>query len=143
MLEEEVARGVAAAKRQALFSLAGMPLRQLVTEVTERLDVSVSQAAAIADTALPGFYRTIAARGFDQIEEGLAGGVEARYSYFGPLDKFNRPFCLKMMKLSAGGKTWSTADIATLDNGRGQPKPVRIYCGGWRCRHQWGIRKLT
>ncbi|HXJ41100.1 MAG TPA: hypothetical protein VNH18_17590, partial [Bryobacteraceae bacterium] len=107
-----------------------------------RLDVSVSSATSLADTALPGFYRTIAARGYDKIESALQPGTVARYSYFGPLDKLNRPFCKTHAAQSRRGKTWTTAEILLMNNGKGQPKPVRIYCGGWRCRHQFGIAAL-
>lgn len=140
ILQDEINRGILAAKQKALFSVAGMPLRELVTEISNSLQVSVSSATALADTALPGFYRTVANRGYDIIEQGLAPGKAAYYTYFGPRDVLNRPFCKKLMVAAKSGQQWTRGQIANMDNGPKQPKPVIIYCGGWRCRHQFGIK---
>jgi hypothetical protein len=139
MLDDDIGRAISAAKQKALFSVAGMPLKDLVTQIGSRLQVGVSEATGLADTALPGFYRTIASRGYAQIEAGLKDENHIVYTYFGPIDKFNRPVCNVWMRQAKAGRVWTREQIAKLDNGPRQPKPVFVYCGGYRCRHQWGI----
>lgn len=135
LLKDEVDRGILAAKQRALFSVAGMPMRDLVGELSTSLSISVAQATTLASTALPGFYRTVANRGYDQIERS-SGTLE--FTYFGPRDKLNRPFCKKLLVSAKSGKRWTRGQIAEMDNGARQPKPVMLYCGGYNCRHQFG-----
>lgn len=135
ILRDEIDRGILTAKQRALFSVAGTPMRDLVAELSVAMNTTVAKAGALADTALPGFYRTIANRGYDQIES--ASGV-LEFTYFGPRDKLNRQFCKKLLALAKSGTRWTRAQIANMRNGDKQPRPVIIYCGGYRCRHQFG-----
>jgi len=55
------------------------------------------------------------------------------FEYVGRLRKTTRPFCENALKQ----KMYRLEDIKNMDNGKGQPKPVIVYCGGWRCFHDW------
>jgi len=67
-----------------------------------------------------------------------------RYTYSGPKDERNRPFCAKMMELSKA-KVWSRSDIERISERLGYS--VWDRRGGWftqpsgiprpSCRHQW------
>lgn len=133
-IEAEVQRAGLTAKRQVLFSVAALSMSEMAAVLAAELGKSVQYATAIADTALPTFYRTVQDRGSQRIEEGLKD-EQVRYAYYGPLDKLNRPFCRRMRKATLEGKTWTRKQIDLMDNGT--PLPVMTTCGGWRCRHQW------
>lgn len=70
--------------------------------------------------------------------------VYLRYSYTGPEDSKNRPFCARLLELSKT-KVWSRADIETISERLGYS--VWDRRGGWftqpdgehrpYCRHQW------
>jgi hypothetical protein len=139
-LESEIERGAIVAKRQALFSVGGLPVKQLTEYLATAFRVSLSDATSLASTALPTFYRTVADRGFQKIEQGLAPGRSVRYTYYGPLDKLNRPFCRRMMGEAKAGKAWTREEIAKLSNG--SLPNVFATCGGWRCRHQWLVSNI-
>lgn len=73
-----------------------------------------------------------------------------RYTYTGPEDSKNRPFCAKMLELSRT-KVWSRADIETISQRLGYS--VWDRRGGWftqpdgehrpYCRHQWTAITVT
>ena len=142
-LQSVIDAGAASAKQQALFAVAGLKVSELTAIIASRLDTTVSNADAIADTALPGFYRTIADRAYQTIETDLRPGFEARYKYYGPLDKLNRIFCARMMRLAKQRVTYNRTELTKLDAGKGQPAPVAIFCGGYRCRHSWVITGIS
>lgn len=58
-------------------------------------------------------------------------GIE-EFFYAGPSTGNIRPFCLAHV-----GKTRTMEEWNSLDNGKGQPKPVSEYQGGYRCRHSF------
>lgn len=124
------------AKVQALQAIGGLDSKQLTAQLTDTFGKSVSEAQSLADTSISTFYRTITDKGFQIIEEDLPG-FELRYNYNGPLDRLNRPFCLKLERQSRDGKTWKRAEINKMNNG--QIPNVFTTCGGYRCRHQWMI----
>lgn len=128
----------ASAKRQALFSVAGLSAKDLASTLATAFQKTVGQSSALAETAQVAFYRTVSDKSFRVIEEDLPG-FEIRYEYDGPLDKLNRPVCRHWREQSIAGKRWTRKEIDELDNGPGQPKPVFIFCGGVRCRHQFVI----
>lgn len=133
----EVADRVAErARKQAEFSVGGSTVEELTEHLADTLDITVSQSEALAETAMTSFYRTISDRGY-QIIESERPGLELQYSYDGPLDKLNRPFCLKTERQSRNGKTWTRKQINQMRNG--QLPNVFVTCGGYRCRHQWVI----
>jgi len=53
------------------------------------------------------------------------------YQVIGVLRSTSRQFCIDTV-----GKHFHIDEINKLDNGAGQPKPVLIYWGGWRCHHE-------
>lgn len=101
-----------------------MPLDDLVVELSQQMQTSVAHAVFEADTRLMAFDRLVLQ------EQGTAAGFEL-WLYDGPLpDGIIRPFCA-----AHAGKVYTLAELDALDNGSNQPKPVRIYLGGYNCRH--------
>lgn len=87
----------------------------------------------------------------------IAGGdkttkteVLLRYTYSGPEDSKNRPFCARMLQL-AKTKLWSRADIENISERLGYS--VWDRRGGWftepngnhrpYCRHRWQVKIVT
>ena len=76
--------------------------------------------------------------------------VLLRYTYAGPKDDRNRPFCARMLKL-AETKLWSRADIENISERLGYS--VWDRRGGWftepngnhrpYCRHRWEVKIVT
>lgn len=76
--------------------------------------------------------------------------VLLRYTYSGPRDSKNRPFCAKMLQL-AETKLWSRADIENISQRLGYS--VWDRRGGWftepdgthrpYCRHRWDVKVVT
>lgn len=124
------------AKQQALQSIGGLNAKALTLEISKTLGTTLGEAENLADTSIATFYRTITDKGFSIIEDDLPN-FKIRYNYNGPLDKLTRPFCIRLERLSRNGKTWTRAEIMKMNNG--QLPNVFTTCGGFRCRHQWGI----
>lgn len=122
------------ATQQALFSIGGLKFGDLVSLLKDKLDVSVAQASGLAETGISGFIRSVNMRGYDIIAEQNPS-FTFRFKYFGPKDSRNRPFCAEQETLSKQGVTRTKEEWDALDNGKGQPKPVSIWLGGFRCRH--------
>jgi hypothetical protein len=76
--------------------------------------------------------------------------VLLRYTYSGPRDDKNRPFCARMLEL-AETKIWSRADIENISQRLGYS--VWDRRGGWftepngthrpYCRHRWQVKVVT
>lgn len=76
--------------------------------------------------------------------------VLLRYTYAGPKDDRNRPFCARMLKL-AETKLWSRSDIENISERLGYS--VWDRRGGWftepdgthrtYCRHRWEVKIVT
>ena len=76
--------------------------------------------------------------------------VLLRYTYYGPKDDKNRPFCARMLKL-AETKLWSRSDIENISERLGYS--VWDRRGGWftepngnhrpYCRHRWNVKIVT
>ena len=76
--------------------------------------------------------------------------VLLRYTYSGPRDDKNRPFCARMLQL-AETKLWSRADIENISERLGYS--VWDRRGGWftepngnhrpYCRHRWDVKIVT
>jgi hypothetical protein len=80
------------------------------------------------DTALSGYYRMSGTLILDE------AGVDL-WEYYGPDDNITRPFC--QMALQEEPKSKDEWDAMSDDPLReGQPNPVSVYCGGYRCRHR-------
>lgn len=136
--EEMLDRTAQVARQNTLFSVGGQPFDKTAVQIAERLHTTLGQARTLASTGITTFYRTVAEQGYDKIEEALAPvGKELRYTYMGPKDKLNRPFCSKLASQALQGKTWTRAQIDRMDNE--QIPDVFRTCGGFNCRHQWVI----
>jgi hypothetical protein len=76
--------------------------------------------------------------------------VLLRYTYSGPQDDKNRPFCARMLDL-ARTKLWSRSDIENISERLGYS--VWDRRGGWftepngnhrpYCRHKWEVKIVT
>jgi hypothetical protein len=134
LIEDVVGKAVVAAKDAALTSVGAITLEQLARSISEQLNKSIAQAEALADTGISTFYRAINDRGFRLIEVDLPN-FKMRYTYEGPLDKLNRPFCGKLQRQARAGNSWARKQIDAMRNG--QIPNVWLTAGGYRCRHQW------
>lgn len=124
------------ARQVGLFAVGGTPYEALAVAVADRLHVALAQAETIAATGISSFYRTVAARGYEQIEESLAESKQHLvYTYYGPGDKLTRPFCEDLVLRSRAKETWTRGQIAEMDNQ--QLPDVFTTGGGYNCRHQW------
>lgn len=124
------------ARASTMFAVGGTPFAELAVELAERLHLALGQANTIAATGISTFYRVVAARGYNQIEDQLSKhDKQLEYTYHGPGDKLTRPFCMRLVEQARGGKTWSKVQIDGMDND--QLPDVFTTCGGYNCRHQW------
>jgi hypothetical protein len=134
--DDNVAGAVTAAaqgaKRQALFQVGGLSPTALGEILAAQFGRSVPQAQSLADTAITVFYRSIAAKGYDEIQRTQS--AKLRYSYYGPDDKLTRRFCQVLIE---SGRTYTRAQIDAMSNG--QLPNVFITAGGYNCRHQWAL----
>ncbi len=78
-----------------------------------------------SDTAMARVYRS------SNHMLALDNGIE-RFIYSGPTSGNIRPFCLAHV-----GKIKTAVEWNQLENGKGQPKPVMDFQGGYRCRHSF------
>ncbi|WP_321471146.1 hypothetical protein [uncultured Paludibaculum sp.] len=150
MLHQAVDIQAKAAQQQAMFSIGNIRAADLTRMISEKLDLTAGRAGAVADTSLSTFYRTVADRGYQQVEASLGQRkrLKIRYRFGGPNDKLTRPFCvhalagaaysgLRGVKVlaSAGDRAYTREEIDQMSNG--QLPNVMATCGGFRCRHQW------
>lgn len=134
MLNQVVDAQARAAQTQAMFSVGGLKASALTKRISETLDITPVRASTIADTALSTFYRSIADRGYQQVEKKLKKTIQVLYRYGGPKDKLTRPKCREWLA-GTKEKGWTREYIEGLSNGQ-LPNPF-VTCGGFRCRHQW------
>lgn len=80
-----------------------------------------AQARTVVNTSLLGLARS------DRMAKSELAGIQ-RFRYVGPSP--DRPFCRDHYR-----KVYTREEINRLSNG--QISPVRLYCGGYNCRHQW------
>lgn len=138
-LENQIWLAGARAVQKATFAIGGLPKNSLTEVIAKEFSRPISEAEGIAVTGMSTYYRTIAARGAEIVEEDLLGDEEIAYTYLGPLDRLNRPFCLEKVRQAKQGRVWSREQIGRMNNGTSLSTNVFIVCGGWRCRHQWGM----
>lgn len=100
---------------------AGRTSSELSDILQRKFDHGRAQSRTVVNTALLGLNRT------KRIRTAEIAGV-TRFKYSGPSP--DRPFCRQHYK-----KIYTREEISGLSNG--QISPVRIYCGGYNCRHQW------
>jgi hypothetical protein len=123
----------ARAKNRILMSVGGLRFADLAESLATYMQRALPEAVGLAETSTATYYRIIADRGYQLIEQDLPS-MEIRYAYAGPWDLLTRPFCRHLLEV---GKNYSRAQIDGMDNG--QIPNVFISAGGWRCRHQWVI----
>lgn len=101
-------------------------LTELTQRLSERLQVSLGQAATEARTQTAVYARAIANAYADE------SGVPVGFAYGGPDDGLTRPFCEACVGF------WFSAELVRgLDNGvSGLPHPLESG-GGYNCRHSW------
>lgn len=138
-LENEVWLAGARAVQKATFAIGGLAKNELGEVIAKEFSRTVSESHGIAVTGISTYYRTIAARGAEVVEEDLLDDEELAYTYLGPLDRLNRPFCLEKVRQAKLGRVWTRKQIDGMNNGTSLSSNVFIVCGGWRCRHQWGM----
>lgn len=105
----------------------GLPLRDLVAEVRDRLRITRDQSQVVVEAAIRGAVTQATVMSAERA--GQAAGEPMGYLYDGPHDQKTRPFCLEVI-----GKVYTLAALKTLDNGQGLP--VQSHRGGYRCRHR-------
>ena len=99
----------------------GLPSAELEDILARKFSKSRSHSRTIANSSLQAFARA------DRFEKANTAGVK-RFRYVGPSPE--REFCRKHFR-----KVYTLSEINQLSNG--QLSPVRLYCGGYNCRHQW------
>ena len=105
----------------------GVPLDELVRDVSAKLDTTFSRAKSAVEMAVRGAARLTTVQ---QAERGGdATDVAMAYLYDGPTDSKTRPFCRLHV-----GKVYSLAALNRLDNGTSFP--VVPFAGGPGCRHR-------
>jgi len=105
-----------------------MPFRTIINITESIIGKFRFQARTITETALGAFDTTAV------LIEAEKAGID-KFKYFGP--PAERPFCSHLLAESKAGKTWTRAEIESMDNGQGLP--VLYYRGGYNCRHSWVI----
>ena len=120
----------ARAKNRVMLSIGGSTLSDLTAAFAGAVSRPMPEVVGLAETATATYYRVIADRGYQILDQQTPGKM--KYSYEGPLDKLTRPFCSKLLRTH---RVFTRAQIDQMDNG--QIPNVWISCGGWRCRHQW------
>lgn len=105
----------------------GLPLRDLVAEVKDRLRITRDQSQVVVEAAIRGAVTKATVMSTERA--GQAAGEPIGYLYDGPHDQKTRPFCLEVI-----GKVYTLAALKQLDNGQGLP--VESHRGGYRCRHR-------
>lgn len=137
LLRSAAEQAAQAGRQNAMLSVGGVPFRDLAEGLAKRFRIAVSRSEDLAKTAISTYYRLLTAASAARIEEGLPSGVVLRYQIIGPRDKLNRPFCRRLLDAE---KTYTRGQIDKMNNGQGLP--VFTTCGGYKCRHVWGIDSL-
>lgn len=126
-MDDLIDRAGAAGPRLREIVLVGAhtnaPIADLVEKLAQAASVTLQQAVVEAQTQLMAFHRDGLAT------EAQAAGIDL-YTYDGPEDAITRPFCDPLV-----GKIVTLQDLDDMENGKGQPKPVSRFLGGYRCRH--------
>lgn len=104
---------------QGLFSQR--PVRDLLEDLSDAVDVELSEARTFYDTTVNVFGRQV---------ELLKSTETDVFAYFGPVDRKLRPFCRARV-----GKVYTKAEIDAMENG--QLPNVQLTGGGYQCRHAW------
>lgn len=121
------------AVNRTMFSLGGMPFKQMVDVIRDGFGTTVGRAKTLADTSQAMFYRVALERQYEKIEN--ESEVTLSYRYTGPNDNKCRLFCHNLKNSTK--QVWTRPEIDSMTNG--QMPNVFVTCGGFNCRHQWDI----
>ncbi len=107
--------------------VAALPISDLVDRVEQLLRLAITRSTSAIDAAIMGAMRAATVGATEELEDD-----EILYLYDGPpaSDQKIRPFCEQHV-----GQVFTLEALNKLDNGKGQPKPVSNYLGGYNCRH--------
>jgi hypothetical protein len=103
-----------------------------VDRVSAALGSSRAQALSAVDSVAMASGRQVTI--IDAEMAGVRADVDIVYGYGGPIDSITRPFCREHATVESNS-VYTFAALNRLDNGAGQPMPVSVYLGGYRCRH--------
>lgn len=132
-LQGVFAGAASTAMRRVMFSVAGLPWKQLVSTLADQMDRTLASARTWADTSVMAWYRTAASLQFDEIQSD-APGAALTFRYSGPEDIKTRPFCEALL-LAKGAYTRDQIDGMS----NGQLPNCLLTAGGFNCRHSWVI----
>jgi hypothetical protein len=132
-----------------------------LSAVSDRLDSSVERASAMVRQRIQEARLSRSDDLADALEEALVKAIEATireysstlsmvdravlstveadyFQYLGPEDEKNRPFCSDIVTRT---EVFTAEGIEELNNhpllGDYVPPNVRVWCGGYNCRHVW------
>lgn len=131
-LETVMEAAAGSAMTRGMFSVGGLKFADLVETLADKLAQSVPRAVTLADTSMSVFYRTMADRAYQAIQEGQPEARELKFIYQNPVDAITRDFCMDLM---AAGDSYTRDEIDEMDNG--QMDSVWLTAGGWNCRGMW------
>jgi len=110
--------------RSVLDGVTGArPVDDLLDDVADVLDASLSSARRVYDTAVSTYAQQVALG-------HTSGAPDEVFVYVGPVDSVARKFCVDRV-----GKAYTRADIDEMDNG--QLPNTLMTRGGYNCRHLW------
>lgn len=115
-----------------LASTTGASVATLERDIAGKMGGSIAQARTLVDTATMGAARLVFVEDVEDASE--RAGVPMVYAYLGPDDQITRPFCATILTRTTG-QVYTAAAIEQMGNG--QIEPVRVYGGGYNCRHRW------
>lgn len=118
----------------ALRTAPGISFKDLSQLIVDKTDAVRSRAETISNTSLFGYYRSVAAVGYERIEAKT--GRPIVYDYVGPDDAKTRPRCEVWLHRSER-RPFTREEIDNLEPDPGAPSPVLIYGAGFNCRHQF------
>jgi hypothetical protein len=110
-------------------NLTDTQLREQLSKITEQYKHWTS---AKADTSIAAFKQNASQA------IAIDNGIE-EFEYFGPLDSLTRQFCRNVLTGVYGENKKTIPEWNKLNNvsaREGQPDPVSVYRGGYRCRHR-------
>lgn len=119
--------------RQRMAS--GASVSRLLEDASKQFQTAQSQIETVVDTAVSAVYvdANVERHTIDQEELG----EPALFQYLGPASgDVLRPWCAKLVT-STTKQVYTREAIDKMKPAEGQPGPVRAYCGGYNCRHEW------
>jgi hypothetical protein len=137
LLRTAAESGAAAARQNAMLTVGGIKFPDLAEGMAKKFRLSASRSEAMAKTVISTYYRLMTARSADRIEQALPAHMQLMYQYLGPVDKLTRPFCRELMKTR---RPYTRTEIEAMNNG--QTSNPFLTCGGYKCRHVWGVDSI-